>query len=245
MNASANSDVIVANIPVSYDKYFTHCRYFVLSEFGGVYADIDVECLRPLDDVINQYDCFLSQEPTEHAHFIASMDGPLVSNALMGCRPGHPFFKKVINDLHKYSGWWNWNDILHATGPFMLTEVYHRYNRRGLLLSSESGTNPVHLAPPSDFQPTVDDSMLDSMREMCLHSNGHLFLSENFYNRQQELCSRLNSVSFQNKPPKDGYTNHHWTHTWAGRRHDPWAVKNSRRFFQVESLLQDHGRKWK
>ena len=41
----------------------------VLYEYGEVYADLDMEALRPLDDIVTQYSCILSQEPLEHAHF--------------------------------------------------------------------------------------------------------------------------------------------------------------------------------
>ena len=32
-------------------------RYFVLDKYGGVYADIDVEYLRPLNDIISNHSC--------------------------------------------------------------------------------------------------------------------------------------------------------------------------------------------
>ena len=48
-------------------------RYFVLFEHGGVYADLDSECLKPLHPIVEEYSCILSQEPLEHAHFL----GPL------------------------------------------------------------------------------------------------------------------------------------------------------------------------
>ena len=37
------------------------CRYFVLFEYGGVYMDLDVECLKTLEPVIQQNSCVLSQ----------------------------------------------------------------------------------------------------------------------------------------------------------------------------------------
>ena len=54
------------------------CRYFVLYEHGGVYADLDSECLKPIQPIVEDYSCILSQEPLEHAHFL----GPLGKIAL-------------------------------------------------------------------------------------------------------------------------------------------------------------------
>ncbi len=49
---------------------------------------------------------------------------PLVSNAVMACVAHHPFFEYVITNLAYHTGWSAWNDILHSTGPYMLTQVY-------------------------------------------------------------------------------------------------------------------------
>ncbi len=41
---------------------------------------------------------------------------------------------------------------------------------------------------------------------------------------------------FSNKPSAKSYCNHHWTHTWATKLHDPWGVKNWRVFFDVKDI---------
>ncbi len=41
---------------------------------------------------------------------------------------------------------------------------------------------------------------------------------------------------FSNKPTRNSFCNHHWTHTWATRLHDPWGVKNWRVFFDVKDI---------
>ena len=56
-------------------------RYAVLLVEGGVYADMDVECLRPLDPLFERESCVLTREPTLHAHRQGRAE--LVSNAFM------------------------------------------------------------------------------------------------------------------------------------------------------------------
>ena len=205
----------------------------MLYEYGGVYADLDMEVLRPLDPVIRDHTCILSQEPLEHAHFLSGLSGGLVSNALMACRPGHPFFERLITHLSGYAGLLEWNGVLHATGPYMLNEVYAGYQHVHL----EQGPNAVHLADPVLFHPTVDNSMLDTMREMCVHSMGKSFPTSDFFERQKQLCDRLTSIGFRNEPiSSESYTNHHWTHTWAGPKYDPWGIRNSDRTFNIKEL---------
>lgn len=160
---------------------------------------------------------------------------PLVSNAIMACRRLHPFFGHVIKDLHSYTGWFKWNDILRSTGPYMLTEIYKGYIRGGLF----STPDPIYLADPDEFQPTTDPSMRDHMREACIHSEGKSFPSQKFIDRQKELCTNIMTKGFRDKPGPESYTDHHWTHTWAGRRNDPYGIMNSDASFDVTSLSEN------
>ncbi|KAK3599952.1 hypothetical protein CHS0354_012598 [Potamilus streckersoni] len=71
-------------------------RYMVLYEYGGVYADLDIVSLRPLDPIMRKYSCILSQEPHIHPVFYNNFYG-LACNAFMDCRSHHPFMKTLIN----------------------------------------------------------------------------------------------------------------------------------------------------
>ena len=163
---------------------------------------------------------------------------PLVSNAMMACRRGHSFFAHVIRDLHSYTGWLKWNDILRSTGPYMLTEIYRGYTRGGVFSSGPE--EPLYLASAEEFQPTTDESMRDHMRDACIHSKGHTFLSSKYLERQKQLCDHILNQGFRNGPASESYTNHHWTHTWAGRRNDPWGILNSHDSYNVNKLKSLH-----
>lgn len=101
-------------------------RYFILDRHGGVYADMDFECLRPLDDLLEGHELVLGCEP--HAHIelaLARQRGleRIVGNAFMASRPGHPFWAHVHHELvgaHRHAG------PLDATGPFFLTRAVDR-----------------------------------------------------------------------------------------------------------------------
>lgn len=59
-------------------------RYEILRQHGGIYIDTDVECLRPIDDLVNGLSAFSAYE----------VPGRLC-NAVMGCVPGHPAFERL------------------------------------------------------------------------------------------------------------------------------------------------------
>jgi len=205
-------------------------RYFVLYEFGGVYADIDSEALHSLNNLTNNEFCIIGQEPKEHAHFLGPLGIPLVSNAIMACVQRHKFFREVIDHLYDHIGWYSWNDILYATGPYMLTYEYkhnrHKYNFTTLSLASSEL-----------FLPTIDESMVDIIKRTCMSGTVDYFMSTSELDVRKELCNNIMSNTFHNNPWKVSLTNHHWTHTWATKVHDPWAVKNAREFFDIEDIL--------
>lgn len=64
-------------------------RYELLYRRGGVYVDADFECLRPIDPLIGDLDCFAAWEKQDQ----------YVNNAIMGCIPEHPFLGRLVVGL--------------------------------------------------------------------------------------------------------------------------------------------------
>lgn len=63
-------------------------RFEALERFGGVWADSDVECLRPLDPLLEGVDVFVG----------LSVKGG-VQPAVLGCVPKHRFMRQLIEAL--------------------------------------------------------------------------------------------------------------------------------------------------
>ena len=68
-------------------------RYFFLYQFGGLYADMDTECLRPLTQLFDSGDVWLGRMGNK-ADFSHS-----IPNAIMASRPLQEFWLLVINLL--------------------------------------------------------------------------------------------------------------------------------------------------
>ena len=98
-------------------------RYLILSKYGGVYVDLDLECIRNIEGLFNDHACILSLEHADHAqqHGVPFV----VSNALMASTPGHQFFGKVISEVVAYKPQPLKPDlmVLESTGPLMLTRL--------------------------------------------------------------------------------------------------------------------------
>ncbi|MGW1801478.1 glycosyltransferase [Streptomyces sp. NPDC001984] len=98
-------------------------RYFLLDHFGGLYVDLDFECLSPVDGILDGHELVLGCEPEVHTRLLLARQrgfGRIVGNAFIASRPGHPFWAHVHRQLvgaHKLPG------PLDVTGPFFLTRA--------------------------------------------------------------------------------------------------------------------------
>lgn len=101
-------------------------RYLILHRDGGIYADIDTECVGPLDILTTESRVIFSQEPTEHwGHAeVRNMD-MVVFNGVMASPAGHPFWLDVMQMLHRcrHAN----KGVLESTGPLMLTGCVAEY----------------------------------------------------------------------------------------------------------------------
>jgi len=70
-------------------------RYEILYRFGGVYRDIDVKCLRPIDDLNHKYDFYV---PIEFP--VANWQGVL-NNGVIAARPNHSILKATLDIIRK------------------------------------------------------------------------------------------------------------------------------------------------
>lgn len=102
-------------------------RYLILFKLGGVYADMDYECLEPLDWLQGNKNCCLGLDPPEHNYMFNKSF--IISNAFMAVVPEHPFFQCIIKEIseNQSEAQDKLNYVLETTGPYMLSRLYERY----------------------------------------------------------------------------------------------------------------------
>lgn len=115
-------------------------RYFILHAFGGVYLDMDMECLRSIDDLIENRTFLLSQTL-------------IYNNAVMGSSAAHPFWAILFEQLESYrapAGLWEKSRAGYAAescGPGLLNRTV-----RAAGLARDEG---VQVCPGFIFEPGV------------------------------------------------------------------------------------------
>ena len=92
-------------------------RYFVLYHFGGVYIDLDIGCLRPVDPLLIYPVILPKTIPVG------------VSNDLMFAERHHPLFEQTIHNLINFDHSWilNYPTVMFSTGPMFLSAQYGLY----------------------------------------------------------------------------------------------------------------------
>lgn len=128
-------DFVMAVFP-EFEKIYRHfpfdiqrfdaIRYLLLHTYGGVYIDLDMLPLKPLDFLETCTDFVMSKEPAS----AAANHGRdfIVSNAFMASPPQHRFIPHLVQDMasHRSSYKDKNNLILDTTGPFFMSRVYKK-----------------------------------------------------------------------------------------------------------------------
>ncbi|KAK3599947.1 hypothetical protein CHS0354_012593 [Potamilus streckersoni] len=173
-------------------------RYMILYEYGGVYADLDIVSLRPLDPILRKYSCILSQEPHIHPIFYNNFYG-LACNAFMACRCHHPFMKILVDNLPSFSVA---AGILDSTGPRFVTIVYRNYIVDHPHVN-KTDTDGVYLAPPEYFMPSLDPTLQNELEALCSKTK--------LIHLQKWLCEMFKRHGLGG-PTNYTFTDHKWVH---------------------------------
>ena len=187
-------------------------RYFLLYEFGGFYIDLDVEALQPLDFWTYKHQCVMSHENYEHTYLLHNRKQPNVMTTIIGSRPQHPYFRLLQENLAQYQRKFA-RDVLKATGPFYLNEIYLKYIQ-STNYTQESVANEITVIHPKYWLPKYDFRLTNKLRQSCR------LLQAKLPEHGKELCQELSRRNFANKLNPDAFLDHHWTHvnTWKGNQ---------------------------
>lgn len=115
----------------SYDRHIKRVdafRYFVLYEFGGIYADMDYLCLRNFEHLLPAGKVSCNQGGVD-----------VYQNALIASPAKHPFWHYVFVELYRHP---EHQDVIVATGPHVLFRAHEL---------ATNGDELVHQLPATSF----------------------------------------------------------------------------------------------
>ena len=163
-------------------------RYFLLWHYGGIYADLDVEFLRPIDPLLTNKKLVLGKEPEEHLSTNAYKYRRfkfIICNAIIASIPGHSFWPFVIEELiaRRFV-----HQVINATGPVMLTDAYNNYSYKNEI-SLESSEEVYPVSQMRTLKGAVTDSERDVFSKNGAYTIHHWSgsWSEEFNNSASDL----------------------------------------------------------
>ena len=144
-------------------------RYFMMHRYGGVYADLDVLCLRSLEPLFGDHPLLLGEEPQTQLLLPKALERNfrrIIANAVLMSVPGHAFWEHVIHSLvanHRE------HDVLDATGPFMLTRAWQSFIERQ---EDEEGAaaDDIKILPASQLYPLGAEQTSEIERNLVAES---------------------------------------------------------------------------
>jgi len=199
-------------------------RLLYMHSFGGVYADLDVELLQPLEPLLNasrdqNASALLGQEPMAHT-LLLERKPRQICNAVLASVAGHPFWLWVVQLATNALLSSNDNDPVGTTGPRMLERAVRVWQAK----FGQTGMR-LQVSTPDTFYPLWDSGQENTFRERCerpYHDAAPVWANESDIMAQGldhaviETCARLQREEFRPTIPADGssFAAHHWAHTW-------------------------------
>lgn len=148
------NNFILSNYPEYYEIYNSiklpfaksdFWRYFALYHFGGVYADIDTACLKPLDEWLDIKKDFITSD-----NFIPEL-GQNYEQWAFATSPKNKFIKAIIDEMlfriedSRSKG--NYEINTYHTSPYMFTEALKKVTPDNMfvLLPPSFDNNILHI----------------------------------------------------------------------------------------------------
>lgn len=128
-------------------------KYLVLHKYGGIYVDMDCECIKPFIGLLQDAEVMLVRmnvNPFEKFLSFGKCFGDAIQNGVMGSKQSnHPFWLHCLDtlakqDMSKKVYETHLRYVFRTTGPGLLTEAYLSYpNKAGITLVPYDKIDPV------------------------------------------------------------------------------------------------------
>jgi mannosyltransferase OCH1-like enzyme len=133
-------------------------RYEILDRYGGVYFDVDIECIKSFDVLHHCYEFYTG---------IVHRGSPGFGIGVIGCTPGHPIIQLCITSMQDNGSKIDPGEIIKRTGPLHFTHCFMQLY--------EQFPGKVIAFPPSYFY-----SIPNTARFYTIQENMHWIRPEAF-----------------------------------------------------------------
>lgn len=96
-------------------------RLELLYRFGGVYVDTDVQPLKPIGSLLHDVEAFAAWSPN------LAGGKPVLTNAVMGAQPGHPFIRACLDNIPNAVEQHASKPLAQMIGPYLIDRTFRQY----------------------------------------------------------------------------------------------------------------------
>lgn len=155
------------NYHIYYDFYTSYpemiqkidvAKYFILHYYGGVYCDIDVTCIKNIDNLLIHDLIFSEMNLSFIQRFLIrsiNKNNIYVNNHFIGSSPGHNFWYIVFDNLEaclkRTSNLTNGSYIAQTTGPLFLSNMISKYKSDNYYVYTKNYFDPINCSTYTDY----------------------------------------------------------------------------------------------
>lgn len=210
----------------------------------SVYADLDVECLRPVDQLFKEFNVTTVShaKPRPQSTHMMQKSGRKaffgrmgtdtgfsnsIPNAWMASTPGHPFFLIILESVMKAmaDGSSDGQSPESVTGPARLYDMINEYldpkgKYVGEALDLHVSKNPTakQFNPRKGLQHSIEVLPFQYIFPYSWQRDGEAFREVCWATKATFNAERCKLLLATDHWPS--YTITYWSHTWAGEGHD-------------------------
>ncbi|KAJ3025578.1 UNVERIFIED_CONTAM: hypothetical protein HDU68_006980 [Siphonaria sp. JEL0065] len=183
-------------------------RVFYLHKYGGVYSDLDVIPLKPMDELLGNNDLVLARmevpsldpnDPDTNWYYVNQ-----IPNAWMASKPGHPFWLHAAKLMIALAEEKREMPVEEQTGPIVIYRAYYEYAALQQEKKQQDDLPSITLADPQNIFPYSWAPV--SSKEL------HMICSQQSPHFNPPQCRKAVD------PGNKSYAISYWSHTWDKKR---------------------------
>ncbi|KIW98535.1 uncharacterized protein Z519_00196 [Cladophialophora bantiana CBS 173.52] len=224
-------------------------RNLYMYMFGGVYADLDIECLQPIDQLFAEYNVTTvshgkprpqstqNMQKSGRKAFFGRMgtdtgSSNSIPNAWMASTPGHPFFLIVLESVMKRMSeeGGDMENVEGITGPGKLYDMINEYTQpeskwAGEALDKHVAKNPTakQFNPRKGLKHSIEVLPFQYIYPYSWERDGEAFRDVCWATKETFNSERCKLLLATDRWPS--YTVTYWSHTWTSGGHDDGNVQ--------------------
>lgn len=151
----------------NYQEKANILRMAVVREYGGIYIDTDVLCIKPYDELLDYYTFFVGLEPNYNPEG-GNMPPPVINNALIASVPNHPIFKDFSEQIYlnwekNYANYEKQSVNTFSVARVSLNNTFPQFTRSVLAYIKNWEDKRMVVFPKDYFYPVLSEYERDSV----------------------------------------------------------------------------------